>query len=183
MMEADALILQETNTDFKRIQSMNILQQTMKIYHHTHTTTISNSTVLAKNNNWLPGGTLSSILGRWTGAKITSGNDYPLGRWSWKSLKGRDNKIITLINVYRVNPGHSNLGEYTNYKQKVYNKLKEGQDTYNPRTQTILDLQELIQTKTQQQENIIICIDTNEMPNQTPRKTTQPSPPSSKTKV
>merc|ERR1712115_597183 len=93
-MEADALLFQETNTDFKKIQPMNSLQQTMKLYHQTHATSISNSTVPAKNKNWLPGGTISSVLGRWTGAKITPGNDYPLGRWSWISLKGRGDKII-----------------------------------------------------------------------------------------
>jgi hypothetical protein len=169
-MEADALLFQETNTDFKKIQPMNSFQQTMKLYHHTHATSISNSTVPAKNNNWLPGGTMSSVLGKWTGAKITSGNDYPLGRWSWISLKGRGNRIITLINVYRVNPGHSNLGEYTNFKQQVYIKLKEGNDTYNPRTQTILDLQELIQTKILQQEDIIMCIDANEIIEPNPTK-------------
>ena len=80
MMQADAILFQETNTDFKKIEAMNILQQTLKFYHQNHATTVSNSTVHAKNNNWLPGGTLTSVLGRWTGAKITSGNDYPLGR-------------------------------------------------------------------------------------------------------
>ena len=64
MMHADALLFQETNTNFKRIQAMDILQQTMKLYHHTHTTTISNSIVPATNNHWLPGGTISSVLGR-----------------------------------------------------------------------------------------------------------------------
>merc|ERR1712115_164700 len=162
MMQADALLFQETNTDFKKIEAMNIFQQTMKFYHQNHATTISNTTVHAKNKNWLPGGTLTSVLGRWTGAKITSGNDHPLGRWSWISLKGRGNKIITLINVYRVNPGHTNLGEYTNYKQQVYLKLKEGNNKYDPRIQTIIDLQELIQNKITQQEDVILCIDANE---------------------
>ena len=128
MMQADAILFQETNTDFKKIVAMNILQQTLKFYHQNHATTTSNSTVYAKNNNWLPGGTITSVLGRWTGAKITSGNNRPLGRWSWISLKGKGNKVITLVNVYRVNSGHTNLGEYTNYKQQVFIKLNEGVD-------------------------------------------------------
>ena len=147
MRQADAILFQETNTDFKKIVAMNILQQTLKFYYQNHATTISNSTVQAKNKNWLPGGTITSVLGRWTGAKITSGNDYSLGRWSWISLKGKGNKIITLVNVYRVNPGHTNLGEYTNYKQQVFIKLNEGIDKYNCRTQTIIDLQDFIQEK------------------------------------
>ena len=34
--------------------------------------------------------------------------------------------MIILINVYRVNAGHSNIGKYTNCKQQVFIKLKEG---------------------------------------------------------
>ena len=171
-MQADVILFQETNTDFKKIKAMNILQQTLKFYHQNHATTTSNTTVHAKNKNWLPGGTLTSVLGRWTGAKITSGHDHPLGRWSWISLKGKGNKTITLINIYRVNPGHNNLGEYTNYKQQVFIKLKEGIDRYNPRTQTICDLQEFIQNKRNLNEDIIICIDANET---TPNKKTDNS--------
>ena len=152
---------------------MNILQQTLKFYHQNHATTISNTTVHAKNNNWLPGGTLTSVLGRWTGAKIASGNIYLLGRWSWISFKGKGNKIITLVNVYRVNPGHNNLGEYTNYKQQVFIKLNEGIDRYNPRTQTIIDLKEFIQNKRNLNEDIIICIDANET---TPNRNTDNFP-------
>ena len=45
--------------------------------------------------------------------------------------------MVTLINVYQVSPGHSNLGEYTNFKQQVFIILKEGHNNYNPRLQTI----------------------------------------------
>ena len=127
-----------------------------------HATTLSNSIVHAKNKKWLPGETIISVLGRWTGAKITSGNDCPLGRWSWISLKGKGNKIITLVNVYRVNPGHTNLGEYTNFKQQVFIKLNEGIDKYNPRPQTVIDLKELVQNIINQHKYIIICIEANE---------------------
>ena len=48
MMQADAILFQETNTDFKKIEAMNTLQQTIKFYHQNHATTLSNSTVSAK---------------------------------------------------------------------------------------------------------------------------------------
>ena len=164
IMQADTIIFEETNTDFKKIVAMNIFQQKLKFYYQNHATTLSNSIVHAKNKNWLQGGTITSVLGRWTRAKITSGNDYPLGHWSWISLKGKGNKIITLVNVYRVNPGHTNLGEYTNFKQQVFIKLNEGIDKYNPRTQTIIDLQEFVQNKMNLNKDIIICIDANKTP-------------------
>ena len=48
MMQADALLFQETNTNFKKIEAQNILQHIMKFYHKNQTTSLSNSTVPAK---------------------------------------------------------------------------------------------------------------------------------------
>ena len=68
-MQADALLFQETGTDFKEKEIQTTLKQMMKFYHQNHTTTPTNYTVPTKNKIWQPGGTLSSILGRWIGAK------------------------------------------------------------------------------------------------------------------
>ena len=99
------------------------------------------------------------------GAKIISGNDYPLECWGWISLKGEGYNIITLINASCVNPGHSNIVKCTNKKQQVFIKLKEVDDTYNNKNQIIIYLKEFIQNRLDQEEYMIICIDANKTMN------------------
>ena len=83
---------------------------------------------------------MAALLHRWTGAKMASGTDYPLGRWSWISIQGRQDKVVTLISAYRVNPGRSSMGSLSTYKQQYHILLQREIESPDPRTQTIVDL-------------------------------------------
>ena len=69
--------------------------------------------------------------------------------------------MITLISAYRVNPRTTSVGEYSTYKQKYHLLLQQGQDTSEPRQQSIIDLEHFIHTRQNNHEEIILCIDAN----------------------
>ena len=70
--------------------------------------------------------------------------------------------MITLISAYRVNPRTTSLGEYSSYKQQYHLLLQQGQETPEPRQQSITDLEQFIHTRQNNHEEIILCIDANE---------------------
>ena len=45
------------------------------------------------------------------------------------------------MNAYRVNPGHKNFVKFSVYKQQYNLMLQQEQETQDPRTQTIIDLE------------------------------------------
>ena len=162
-LNSSAYLFQEINTDFKQREAQEKFSRAMNTFYPNNFYIASNSSVYAPTSTWLPGGTMSALLHRWTGAKMASGIDYPLGRWSWISLQGRQDKIITLISAYRVNPGRSSMGSLSTYKQQYHILLQEDVESPDPRTQTIQDLQAFILQRLDQKEEIILSIDANEV--------------------
>jgi hypothetical protein len=50
-----------------------------------------------------PGGTLTAVMGPWTARVVEKGvGPYGLGRWSYLTLRGKGNKRLFLVTVYRV---------------------------------------------------------------------------------
>merc|ERR1712115_28875 len=76
-LQANIIFLQETNADFKQKAIRDTFTNTIcQAYTHQHTS-FSTSSIPAKNNHYLPGGTTTTTLGSWTGAHLSSGHDYP----------------------------------------------------------------------------------------------------------
>ena len=48
---------------------------------------------------------------------MTHGSDY-LGRWVWVTLCGRNNERLTIVAMYRPNPGYSTDGPTTVWLQQ-----------------------------------------------------------------
>ena len=90
---------------------------------------------------------MAGLLHKWTGAKISSGTDYPLGRWSWITIQGCQNRVITLVSAYRVNPGRHSMGAFSTFKQQYHLMLQQNIDNPDPRQQTLLDLHIFLQEK------------------------------------
>ena len=89
------------------------------------------------------------VVNKWTGAKISAGVDNVHGRWTWVSLQGRNRRIISFISVYRVNPGHQNMGEFSVYKQHYNLLLKHATSHQDTRSQVLIDLENFIAFKNQ----------------------------------
>ena len=156
-------MFQETNTDFKQREALEQFQSHMLLHYPTNFTIASNSSIKGKSSLWLPGGTMIGVMDRWTGSKITAGTDPVYGRWSWVSLQGQQGRIITMVSVYRVNPGNNSSGEFSAYKQQ-YNLILKHEDSFqDPRKKTIEDLQMFLTQRINQKEEIVLSIDANEI--------------------
>jgi len=99
-IEADVLCLQETNINW----SLEILQMARSILnksnYRTAQTTYSVSSE-ATEGMYQPGGTMTSILGRWTAQTTNSGQDKSgLGRWSYMELTGQSNTRFIILLGY-----------------------------------------------------------------------------------
>ena len=83
-------------------------------------------------------------MNNWTGANLSAVKDPTYDRWIWITLQGKNNIIITLVSTYRVHPDHQTFGEFSVYKQEYNLMLQQDHETQDPRTQTIIDLENFI---------------------------------------
>ena len=121
----------------------------------------------ARISAYLPGGTATAIMGKWSSRIMVTGSDTRQGRWSWVRLQGNtDNKgkctNIRLINTYRVCQAQVTDGSFTSYMHQYTVQQSEGNPTPYPRTQVIEDLTKFIQDCKEQGDEIILCMDANE---------------------
>jgi len=161
-VEADVLCLQETNINW----SPEILQTARSIFnksnYRTAKTTYSVSSE-ATDGTYQPGGTMTSVLGRWTARTTNSGQDKSgLGRWSYVELTGRRNTRFIILSGYRVNPQRPKLGANTIYDQQYRLLLHKGQTQPNPRQQFVEDLTEQVKIWRKENVEVLLCLDTNE---------------------
>jgi hypothetical protein len=119
------------------------------------------------DSTYKPGGTLTSVMGSWSTRVVEKGVDpYGLGRWSYLTLRGRGNKKIYLVAVYRV-CNKKDSGPKTAYKQQFRSLSKAFRSqkivtTLDPHRQCILDLQAWLKTLVHQNHAIILNLDSNE---------------------
>ena len=103
--------------------------------------------------------------GRWVTRKTKSGADSK-GRWSYTTLKGKNNRKVTFITAYRVCQQKS-IGTCTISEQQQNDFISEGEFGVNVRKRMILDLKNFILQLHQQEHIVILNGDMNEDLNQT----------------
>ncbi len=161
-VEADVLCLQETNINW----SPEILQTARSILNKSNyrtTKTAYSVSSEATDGTYQPGGTMTSVLGRWTARTTNSGQDKSgLGRWSYVELTGRRNTRFIILSGYRVNPQRPKLGANTIYDQQYRLLLHKGQTQPNPRQQFVEDLTEQVKIWRKENVEVLLCLDTNE---------------------
>ena len=54
--------------------------------------------------DFVQGGACLIVTGKWESRVMDYGSDY-LGRWVWVTLRGRRNQKLTVVSMYRPNPG------------------------------------------------------------------------------
>jgi len=91
---------------------------------------------------YLPGGTMSAVWENLVDLVVTTRNEDQLGRWSAITI-GRDNKLIELITVYRLNDSTDNgiITTHTQYNQV----LEKNHTTRHYRQEFLKDLSKYMQ--------------------------------------
>ena len=112
-----------------------------------------------------PGGTAITIQQTLYNGITTSGKDpHGLGLWSFITITGREQSIITIISAYRVcNIKIQNAGPITNAKQQWQIIEERDQEQEDIRNKTIIDLSNFINALTQKHHEVLLGIDTNEL--------------------
>jgi hypothetical protein len=116
-----------------------------------------------------PGGTLRAVVDHWTTRATEKGQDpYCLGRWSFVTLRGKRDTLLTIITAYRVyQKSSTSIGVKTVYMQQIRALKSNGiqknpsNSTIEPNKQFILDLQAWIQLLSSQGHQIVLSIDNN----------------------
>ena len=148
--EIDIAYLAETNTHWKHPRGASTLRQISK-RHWKYSHFITSETDLPWKALYKPGG-IAIITQQPLCNGITSSVQDPhgLGRWSFITISGREQPIITIISVYRVcDIQIQNAGPITNAKQQwqiLEERNEEHKDIYN---KTIIDLSNYINALTQ----------------------------------
>ena len=78
-IQAGAVLVQETNTDWKIYKTRERLRNKLYKYWKHHSVTTSASEVKAKVSTYLPGGIATAILGRWSSRIMETGSDKKQG--------------------------------------------------------------------------------------------------------
>ena len=144
-MNAGILQINEHNSDTKNSEVREGYQNNLK-KHWLHSRTEFSTSKISAKNDWLPKGTLVSILGKWTGRVLTTKTDKQLGRWSCVNLQGKEDQVISIYSAYRV-PQDTLPGPFTTYTQQ-YQLLQDNEETdLCPRRKFIIYLIKEIKTK------------------------------------
>jgi hypothetical protein len=56
---------------------------------------------------YLPGGTCTTVVDKWATRVLENGADALLGRFSWVTMAGKQNKKVTFVSVVSVKNGPS----------------------------------------------------------------------------
>jgi len=167
-LEVGAICLPETNTNWGHRAAHSTLSGLLwKTWRHTTYSTLYTNHNFENLNQ--PGGTAQILTSNWTSRVIDKGIDpFGLGRWSFFTMRGARNKLITLITAYRVcSQSIHSAGQTTATAQQfraLSKALRENNSSEDPRPrwQFIMDLQAWIENLIASQHDIILSIDANE---------------------
>ena len=148
-LEAGVIGLAETNLNWNKEYLKNKFAQNLKTickqsenFSNWTTYKTQHSTSQIKTESDIQrGGTTTTVVGKWVGRIIDSGNDARLGRWTWQTLRGDTN--LTIITVYRVCQEKGNSGELTAHAQQSA-LLLDTSPAPDPRKQVLEDLKAFV---------------------------------------
>jgi len=137
------------------------------------------SRIQSSTSNWKcnsickHGGTVTVATGRWTGRVFVSGKDpWGMGRFSYIGLRGRKQRTIIVITIYRV--GRQTIktaGPKTVFHQEWQILRESGTDEPDPRERLVDDMIAFVRSNQAEGHEIIVMGDINEnVRNLHPRK-------------
>ena len=133
-IQADFLLQYETNLDTTKPKVTSILRKTIGAFDcWTRTKLTVGSSPLEAQNFYKPGGTMVLALDNIVSTITAAGNDK-LDRWSYQTVRGKNEKTITIISVYQVGKNsHRKLGTSTAGAQQFTLLRQEDATNIDPR--------------------------------------------------
>jgi len=167
-LDAHLICFQETNLRWTQPISNHIYRLFQRAFQHTKIATSCSSDNTArskkKNRHYLPGGTFTASLGRYSSRVIRSGSDETgLGRWTFMEMVGRHDRRLIFLNGYRVGRNQKySVGSITAYCQQYRILQRAGHANPNPREIFIDDLITLVKGWIAAGHEVLLCLDANE---------------------
>eukprot|EP00978_Attheya_sp_CCMP212_P003230 scaffold6619_cov36-Attheya_sp.AAC.2 len=102
------------------------------------------------------------VTGAYVGRVSESGEDpHGLGRWSYISLAGQNDRKLYVVSAYRVSQDHNSTGDATAHKQQMRLLRQRGINNPNPRKQWCDDLLASVETWIAEGAEVLIMADAN----------------------
>ena len=162
-LQVDACSITEPNLDLNSTTIKDSLYQESKVYDKQIgiSTSSSHEPTATKGSTFKPGGTITTVTGAWSGRIIKKGQDT-FGRWSYISLRGKSNKKLTIITMYRVCAQKGANGTNTAYLQQQRELERAFNRPVDPRKKILSDMESFVNTLHSQGHIIILAGDANE---------------------
>jgi hypothetical protein len=167
-IQASIFSFVECNVDWNMQRCRLIWQSTLQgLWPYSTYVTSSVPTVEDGESVYLPGGTCTTIVDKWATRVLEKGADALLGRFSWVTMAGKQNKKVTFVTVYRVGKDNSGTdairitARVTARAQQIRMMRVQGNIT-DPREQTIEDVIRTVGEFQAKGHSIVLSWDANE---------------------
>jgi hypothetical protein len=141
-IQASILSFVECNVDWNMQRCRLTWQSTLRdLWPYSTYVTSSVPAVEDGESVYLPGGTCTTVVDKWATRVLEKGADALLGRFSWVTMAGKQNKKVTFVTVYRVGKDNSGTDaiRITARAQQIRMMRVLG-NLADPREQTIEDV-------------------------------------------
>lgn len=149
----------ETNilwTESLRRQAQYLIRNSARTQAHTAVA----SSIDSGTTNFQPGGTATTVFGKWTGRLVTTTNDKSgMGRWSGVILNTKHNQKLIIVTVYMPTKSDGNNTTYQQQWRILRNKYGGDPD---PRKKLLQDLETEIIKWTHNSHEVIVMMDAND---------------------
>jgi hypothetical protein len=150
----------ETNLEWN-ISNRSQVHKIGKKYCKQITTSTSSSDD-TNLTDYQPGGTLTGVVGKWTGRVNNRIQDLSgMGRWSGIRMRGNNDTFTSIITVYR--PNKDTTGIITCYQQQWRLMRNNGVAKPEPRQQLLNDLSTELKRIQTSGDEVILMWDANEV--------------------
>ena len=122
---------------------------------------MTGSKTKVQNSKTKRGGMITMTRGNWPGRIIDSGTEK-LGRWTYITLTGKNNRKLTIYTLYRVCDQKHGSGDCTIYLQQQNDLIQANRIKTEPRESILEDLSAKNQQNQKQGHDIIVIGDANE---------------------
>jgi len=157
--QVDIAALTECNTAWNKLDYSELPSQQTKYWWENAHWSISHNRQDPDSAPYQPGGTGIVVVNQLSHRAQRPGDDKAgLGRWCWARLRGKDNKHLRVVSVYRPCPSN---GPLSTYQQQVRYWSAQNNDCC-PRDKLLADLKEAIAMWQAEGDQVLILADMNE---------------------
>ena len=160
---ANIICLGETNVAWEKKPARILLQNITRTFDK-EASWITTSSHTACRTLYKPGGVGMIIDGKWSGRTTERGRDWrSLGRWVTTTIKGKNDKKLTIFTCYKCPDMNLKHAGYTTVYMQQYTLLREqGEKNPNPGREFYKDLKNSVSEYIAEGHEVLILIDANE---------------------